>query len=78
MQFPILPSFFKDSNIKKFSFKPRYYDERKERREKLQKGERGSIKFKRDHAKKQQKGRGIRIVFLIIILSLLAYKFIIN
>ena len=49
-----------------------------QRREKLQKGEKASIKFKRNHTKKQQKGRRIRIVFLIIVLSLLAYKLIIN
>ena len=78
MQAPRIPSFFKTSSAKSFSFIPRYYDKHKERREKLQKGEKASIKFKRNHTKKQQKGRGIRIVFLIIVLSLLAYKLIIN
>ena len=37
MQAPKLPSFFKASSSKLFSFKPRYYDERKERHEKFQK-----------------------------------------
>ena len=78
MQAPRIPSFFKTSSAKSFSFIPRYYDEHKERRERLKNGEEASIKFKRNHAKKQQKGRVIRIVFLIIVLSLLAYKLIIN
>jgi len=78
MQSPKLPSFFKASSAKSFSFKPRYYDERKERREKLEKGTKAKIKFPRNHTKKKEKGRSIRIIFLIIILSLLAYKFIIN
>ena len=78
MQSPKLPSFFKASSTKLFSFKPRYYDERKERREKLGKGTEENIKFKRNHSKKKEKGRNIRIILLIIILSLLAYKFIIN
>ena len=78
MQAPRIPSFFKTSSAKSFSFIPRYYDEHKERRERLKNGEEASIKFKRNHAKKQQKGRGIRIVLLIIVLSLLAYKLIIN
>ena len=37
-----------------------------------------NIKFNRNYTKKQEKGRNIRIIFLIIILSLLAYNFIIN
>ena len=78
MQAPRIPSFFKTSSAKSFSFIPRYYDEHKERRERLKNGEEASIKFKRNHAKKQQKGRGIRIVLLIFVLSLLAYKLIIN
>jgi hypothetical protein len=44
----------------------------------LNKGTKATIKFNRNHTKKQAKGRTMRIVFLIIILSLLAYKFIIN
>tara|TARA_Y100000739_G_C20347488_1_gene346201 strand:+ start:384 stop:620 length:237 start_codon:yes stop_codon:yes gene_type:complete len=78
MQSPKLPSFFKASNPKSFSFKPRYYDERKERRKELEKGKKAHIKFSRNHYKKKEKGRTIRIFFLIIILSLLTYKFIIN
>lgn len=78
MQAPRIPSFFKESRPKSFSFIARYYDKNKERRAKLKKGEKSIIKFKKTHPNKQQKGRGIRIVFLIIVLSLLAYKIIIN
>ena len=78
MKAPKLSSFFKASSSKSFSFKPRYYDERKEKKRKFEKGGKENIKFNRNHTKKKQKGREIRIVFLIIILSLLAYKFIIN
>ena len=78
MQAPKIPSFFKASGSKSFSFKPRYYDEEKDRRKQLEKGGKTNIKFHKNHTKKKEKGRGIRIVFLIIILSLLAYKLLIN
>ena len=78
MQPPKHPSLFKASNPKSFSFKPRYYDERKERRKELEKGKKAHIKFSRNYNKTIEKGRSIRIIFLIIILSLFAYKFIIN
>ena len=78
MKAPKLPSFFKASNSKSFSFNPRYYDRRKERREQLKKGTKENIRFNREYTQKEQKGRSMKIVFLIIILSLLAYKIIIN
>tara|TARA_X000000368_G_C22931988_1_gene668084 strand:- start:454 stop:693 length:240 start_codon:yes stop_codon:yes gene_type:complete len=79
MQAPRLPSLFKSINVKKFYFKPRYYDERKERRKQLLKEEKNPLKFKRTNLKTSvQKGRKYRILFLIIILSLLAYKLLIN
>ena len=78
MKVPKFPSFFKSTANKTFSFTPRYYDKRKERREQLKKGIQANIKFKRKHIKKQEKGRGLRIVLMIIVLSLLTYKFIIN
>ena len=79
MQAPRLPSFFKAPNAKNFSFKPRYYDQNKERREQLIKQEKSPLKFKRNKVKPStQKGRKYRIIFLIIILSLLAYKLLIN
>jgi len=79
MQAPKLPSFFKAPNSKYFSFKPRYYNEREERREQLLKEEKSPLKFKRNNLKyPPQKARKFRILFLIIILSLLAYKLIIT
>ena len=79
MQAPRLPSFFKAPNAKNFSFKPRYYDQNKERREQLIKQEKSPLKFKRNKVKyPAQKGRKYRILFLIIVLSLLAYKLLIN
>ena len=79
MQAPKLPSFFKAPNAKNFSFKPRYYDAQKERREQLKKEGKSPLKFKRTNIKHPaKKGRKYRILFLIIILSLLAYKLIIN
>tara|TARA_B100000287_G_C20342583_1_gene666429 strand:- start:137 stop:367 length:231 start_codon:yes stop_codon:yes gene_type:complete len=76
MKTPKLPSFFKAPTSKSFSFKPRYYDERKERHENIKKNI--NISFKKKQTKKKEKGRSTRIILLIIILSLLAYKFIIN
>jgi len=79
MHAPKLPSFFKAPNSKYFSFKPRYYNEKKERREQLLKKEKSPLKFKRNNLKSPpQKARKFRIIFLIIILSLLAYKLIIT
>ena len=79
MQAPRLPSFFKASKTKNFSFQPRYYDQKKERKEELIKQEKSPLKFKRNKIKHPtQKGRKYRILFLIIILSLLAYKLLIN
>jgi hypothetical protein len=79
MQAPKLPSFFKAPISKYFSFKPRYYNESKERREQLLKEEKSPLKFKKNNLKSPpQKARKFRILFLIIILSLLAYKLIIT
>ena len=78
MQSPKLPSFFKTVNNKSFSFKPRYYDKQKERKEELKKGKKTKIKFSKNHTQKKEKVRNKRIVIMIIILSLLCYKFIIN
>ena len=79
MQAPKLPSFFKTPNTKNFSFKPRYYDQNKERKEQLIKEGKSPLKFKRNKVKRPaQKGRKYRILVLIIILSLLAYKLLIN
>ena len=77
MQIPKFPSIFKNSNSKTFSYIPRYYDARKERIKKLEE-KKVNIIFRSKHTSNKQKGRWIKIVFLIIILSLLSYKFIIN
>ncbi|MEC7646657.1 MAG: hypothetical protein VX689_04155 [Bacteroidota bacterium] len=76
MKAPKLPSFFKVPISKSFSFRPRYYDERKERYGKTKKNI--NISLNRNQTTKVEKGRNTRIILLIIILSLLAYKFIIN
>ena len=76
MKAPKIPSFFKAPIPKSFSFKPRYYDKRKERYQNLEKNI--NISFNRNNTKKTEKGRNTRIILLIIILSLLAYKFINN
>ena len=79
MQAPKIPSFFKVPNTRHFSFKPRHYNERKERREQLLNEGKHTLKFKRSNMKyPSQKARKFRIIFLIIILSLLAYKLIIT
>ena len=78
MKAPRIPSFFKLQNTKLFTFQPRYYDKRKERREQLEKGEKANITLNRTYIKQNPKGRKIKILFLFIILSLLAYRFIIN
>ena len=78
MRAPKLPSFFNSKNPKEFIFKPRYYDERKERIYKKNTHIIKKIKFTSKSTIRQQKGRNIRIIFLIIILSLLAYIFINN
>ena len=76
MQVPKLPSFFKVTTSKSFSFKPRYYNER---RRSVAKADKPSLTFeheKRNHS--LEKGRGYQIIFLIIILSLFAYKLLIS
>jgi len=78
MRAPKLPSFFKSKNPKEFNFKPRYYDERKESIYKKTTQINKKIKFTSKSTIKQQKGINIRIIFLIIILSLLALIFITN
>lgn len=73
-----IPSFFKSIKPKSFNFKPRYYDERKQRIDQLEKGVKPNIRFNRNYTNKKEKTRKMKIVFLIILLSLLAYKVIIN
>tara|TARA_B100001778_G_C18421638_1_gene553546 strand:- start:542 stop:778 length:237 start_codon:yes stop_codon:yes gene_type:complete len=78
MQVPKLPSFFKNPKNKSFSFKPRYYDENKERIKQLKLRKKINIKFSLSDKKTKLKARNQRIIFLIIILSLLSYNLIKN
>ena len=78
MKAPKIPSFFKTVSPKAFKFNPRYYNKKKERKKILKKDEKSKVKFRSNHTQKREKGSWIRIVFLIIILSLLSYVFIIN
>lgn len=54
MEAPKLPSFFKQNRAKGFEFRPRYYDERKERIEKLRRQYRKEKKDSTDPAQAQQ------------------------
>lgn len=71
MKPPKLPSLFKSQYVKKFKLIHRYYNPKKNNIR--------SINFKRINTKDNQyKKRIARIIFLIIALSLLSYKFLIN
>jgi len=75
MQAPKLPSFVKVPKAKPFSFKPRYYDERKETLRKMQESGRKQkgILFNRNSKKKVQLKSSKRLFIIIIALFLLAY-----
>lgn len=73
MKTPNIPSFFKSFKSKTFSFKPRYYDKNKERRKQFDKIKPVNIKFIKNQNKKSSKGKIIKVIFSIIILSLLVY-----
>ena len=67
---PILkiPSMFKSPKIRRFDFKTRYYDERKERLEMIKKGGINQIKFNRSKRSSFDKKRTIRLALIISIL----------
>lgn len=67
MKAPNLPSFFKKIQAAKFNFQARYYNEKENKKK--------TLRFKRIHDSKSIKGRNKRIIFIIILLSLLAYYF---
>ena len=75
MQAPKLPSFVKGPKAKPFSFKPRYYDERKENLRKMQESGRKQkgILFNRNSKKQVQLKSSKRLFIIIIALFLLAY-----
>ena len=79
MKAPKLPSLFKIHESKSFEFKPRYLKAKKRRKKMLFKENTSQLKItKNKNLNKEQKVRKYRILFLIIILSLLAYKLILN
>lgn len=78
--------FFKRPQHRQFDYKPRYYDEEKERREErrklIEEGKDGNPEnFKRDlerrwrriDKKNRNKSRGINLLVYLIILALLVY-----
>ena len=78
MKAPKIPSVFKTPEIKPFSFIPRYYNDRKESHQVSRVEIKKNIKFNKNLTSKKEKGRHMKIIILIIILSLLFYNFIIN
>ena len=69
---------FKTHKNKTFNFSSRYYDERKERLEKLKNGESAKIKFKNNKKLKLAKGRIISLTLILVALfcitSLVLFK----
>jgi len=63
---------FKKHKNKTFNFSSRYYDERKERLEKLKNGESARIKFKSNKKLNLTKGRTIRLLLIIVALFCIA------
>ena len=71
MRAPQFPSFFKTQKTKEFSYHSRYWNKQKEN---LKKGKISEIMFNQNKRNHQiEKGRNKRIIFLIIVLSLLVY-----
>ena len=70
MKAPKIPSFFKIPQTNQFVYKPRYYKKTIQDRD---------IKFNRNSDRnQQQKAKNKRIIFFIIILSLLSYFILIS
>ena len=64
---------FKTHKNKTFNFSSRYYDERKERLEKLKNGEAVRMKFKSNKKLHLTKGRTIRLLMVLVVLSCITY-----
>lgn len=65
MKAPKIPSFFKKPQTNQFVYKPRYYKKSRKERD---------MKFKSNlDESRQEKAKNKRIIFFIIILSLLSY-----
>ena len=65
--------FFKPTSNKRFHYIPRYYDERKERLEKIKDGKSVRIKFKRDKNLNLSKARIIRLLMVTVSLFFITY-----
>ena len=63
-----IPSMFKSPKIRRFDFKTRYYDERKERLEMIKKGGINQIKFNRSRRISFDKKRMIRLILITSVL----------
>jgi hypothetical protein len=74
MKAPDLPSFFKNQGFKEFTFKPRYYNPNSRKNNNTGKKKK-TIKFNKISNNDLIKGRNKRIIFIIIVLSLLTYYF---
>ncbi|MAO71308.1 MAG: hypothetical protein CMD02_02215 [Flavobacteriales bacterium] len=64
---------FKTHKNKTFNFYSRYYNERKERLEKLKNGESVGIKFKSNKKSNLTKGRSIRLLMVTLALFCIVY-----
>lgn len=86
-----IPSFFKTPKNKQFNYSPRYYDERKERLEKIlnenpdSKEEnyqgnniRGQFKSKFRKSTEKRRNSNLRMVVIIIILFIITYFFLLK
>lgn len=87
MQLPKIPSFFKTRQPNRFSFEPRYYDERKERMEQRLKDKASNqVDFKSSlrenwNASRVQRRKGgisVRVLLYAIVLGLFAYYFLLR
>lgn len=64
---------FKSPPIRRFQFSTRYYNERKERLNKLKEGKSVEIKFTSSNNLGINKGRSLRLISLIITLVIVSY-----
>lgn len=64
---------FKTHKNKTFNFSLRYYDERKERLEKIKDGKSVRIKFKKDKNLNLSKARSIRLLMVTVALFFITY-----
>ena len=77
---PKLPSFFKSSPHRKFSFKARYYNKRKEELKQIieqKKPSKGSLKFNSQwgHVERTQSNKKSNRTILLIVLALLVTSY---